>query len=154
ARLFEKKAYSQRQMEAAEADRRAAEANLAGIQEQIKALQTSAPAATYELRAPLSGTIVEVKKAAGEEVHAGEPILEIISLDTVWVEAPVFEKDLGRLGARSSMTFTSMAFPDREFHGRLVHLGAVIDEQTRAAKAIFEVDNSDGALRLGMQANV
>src|SRR5262249_40880080 len=39
-RLLEKKAYSQRQVEGAEADQTAAEAILAGIQDQLKALQT------------------------------------------------------------------------------------------------------------------
>ena len=40
-RLFEKKAYSQRQLEIAEADRKAAEANLAAVQEQLAALKTA-----------------------------------------------------------------------------------------------------------------
>ena len=30
----------------------------------------------------------------------------------------------------------------------------MIDEQTRAARAVFEVDNRSGELRLGMQANL
>lgn len=154
ARLFEKKAYSQRQVEAADADRKAAEANLKAIQEQMKALETAPASMSYNVTAPVSGTIVDVKKAAGEEVHAGEPMIEIVSLSTVWVEAPVFERDLGRLGQHSDVTFTTAAFANREFHGRLITLGAVIDEQTRAAKATFEVNNADGALRLGMQANV
>jgi membrane fusion protein, heavy metal efflux system len=154
-RLVEKKAYSQRQWEVAEADRKAAEANLAAVQEQLKALNPASAASTrYEIVAPLSGTIVEVKKAAGEEVHAGEPILEIVALDTVWVEAPVFERDLGRVNKNIDAVFSTAAFPDEEFHGRLVDAGAVVDEQTRAAKAIFEVNNSQGKLRLGMQANL
>jgi len=49
-RLVEKKAYSQRQLEMAEADRKAVEANLSAVQEQMKALQT----------APLSATLSSV----------------------------------------------------------------------------------------------
>jgi cobalt-zinc-cadmium efflux system membrane fusion protein len=153
-RLFEKKAYSQRQLEMAEADRLAAEAGLAGVQEQMKTLQTAPLRARYDIVAPLSGTIVDVKKAAGEEVHTGEPIAEIVALDTVWVEAPVFEKDLGRVTKNVQATFSTPAFPDEDVRGRLVDIGAVVDEQTRAAKAIFEVSNPEGKLRLGMQANL
>jgi membrane fusion protein, heavy metal efflux system len=153
-RLFEKKAYSQRQVETADADRKAAQAILASIQDQSIALQVPPTTSNYDVVAPISGTVVDVKKASGEEVRAGEPILEIVSLDTVWVESPVFEKDLGRLNRNSEATFKSMAFPDREFRGRLINVGAVVDEQTRAAKALFEVNNADGALRLGMQANL
>ena len=153
-RLLEKKAYSQRQSEAAEADRQAAEANLAAVQEQMKALQTAPTSANYEVTAPLTGTVVNVKKAAGEEVRSGEPILEIVSLDTVWVEAPIFEKDLGRVSGAVDAVFSTAAYPDTEFRGRLVDIGAVVDEETRAAKAVFEVNNAAGKLRLGMQANL
>ena len=153
-RLLEKKAYSQRQFESADADRKAAEANLGAIQEQQKALQTSPVTANYDVTAPISGTVVEVKKASGEEVHAGEPILEIVALETVWVEAPIFEKDLGRLTKQIDAIFTTAAYDDREFHGRLINIGAVVDEQTRAAKVVFEVNNGSGELRIGMQANL
>ena len=153
-RLLEKKAYSQRQAETAEADRKSAEANLAAIQEQQKALQTAPVNASYEVTAPISGTIVEVKKAAGEEVRPGEAILEIVALQTVWVEAPIFEKDLGRINKGIDAIFTTAAYPEKEYHGRLINLGAVVDEQTRAAKAVFEVNNASGQLRIGMQANL
>jgi membrane fusion protein, heavy metal efflux system len=50
--------------------------------------------------------------------------------------------------------FSTAAFPDENFRGRLVNVGAVIDEPTRAAKAVFEVNNSVGKLRWEMQANL
>jgi cobalt-zinc-cadmium efflux system membrane fusion protein len=153
-RLVEMKAYSQRQLEAAEAERKAAEAILAGVQEQIKALQTAPAVFSYQVTAPISGTVVALKKSPGEEVHAGEPILEIVALDQVWVEAPIFEKDLGQVKKDVSAIFTTAAFPDKEFHGRLVNIGSVVDEQSRAATAVFEVNNASGDLKLGMQANL
>lgn len=153
-RLFEKKAYSQRQLEMANADRKAAEAMLAGVQGQIQALQSSPVSSNYSMTAPISGTIVDVRKAAGEQVHPGDTVFEIVALDTVWVEAPVFEKDLGRLQQNVAATFSTAAYPEKEFHGRLVDIGAVVSEQTRAATAVFEVRNPSGELRLGMQANL
>jgi membrane fusion protein, heavy metal efflux system len=153
-RLVELKAYSQRQLESAEADHKAAEAILAGVQEQIRALQTAPTASNYQVTAPISGTVVVLKKSPGEEVHAGEAILEIVALDRVWVEAPVFEKDLGRVKKDVAAIFTTAAFPDKEFQGRLVSIGSVVDEQSRAATAVFEVNNASGDLKLGMQANL
>ena len=154
SRLLEQKAYSQRQFETAEADRKAAEATLAGVQEQMQALQTAPPTSNYQVTAPISGTVVEVKKSAGEEVHAGEPILEIVALDRVWVEAPIFEKDLGRMKNEVEAIFTTSAYPDKELRGRLITIGSVVDEQSRAATAVFEVDNGSGDLKIGMQANL
>src|SRR4030095_15922026 len=37
---------------------------------------------------------------------------------------------------------------------RVVSIGAVVDEQSRAATAVFEVNNASGDLKLGMQANL
>ena len=153
-RLVELKAYSQRQLETAEADRKAAEAILTGIQEQIKALQTAPTASNYQVTAPISGTVVALKKSPGEEVHPGDAILEIVALDRVWVEAPIFEKDLGRVKKDVAAIFTTAAYPDREFQGRLVSIGSVVDEQSRAATAVFEVSNASRDLKLGMQANL
>lgn len=154
-RLYERKAYSLRQLQTAEADVKAAEAILGSINDQLAALgSTPDLAAAYELRAPISGTIVKVHKSIGEQVAPGESVMEIVNLDTVWVEAPIFERDLARLNRQSQAVFTTAAFPGTEFRGRLIDIGAVIDENTRAATALFEVPNATRSLRIGMQANV
>lgn len=157
-RLYEKKAYSAKALEADELSRAVAASQLEAIREQLKALRTApAPASansTYEVTAPISGTIVRVNKSGGEQIAPGEPLAEIVALDTVWVEAPVFEMDLGRLAKEGRAVFTTAAFPDREFEGRLIHIGKVVDEQSRTATAIFEVPNRSQELSIGMQANV
>jgi membrane fusion protein, heavy metal efflux system len=158
-RLFEKKAYSAKALESDELAQKAAAAQLAAIREQLKALQNATPAASpasanYEVRAPISGTVVRVTKTVGEQVAPGEAIVEIVDLATVWVEAPIFEKDLGQLSRDVRAIFTTTAYPDREFQGRVIDVGKVIDEQSRTATAIFEVPNTSGELSIGMQANL
>jgi cobalt-zinc-cadmium efflux system membrane fusion protein len=154
-RLYEKKAYSAKALEADELDRTAKAAQLEAVREQLKALHpVTAANRTYEVDAPISGTVVAVNKSSGEQVAAGEPILEIVALDKVWVEAPIFEKDLGKLPEAVRVVFTTAAYPDKEFQGHLISVNKVIDEQSRTAKAIFEVPNPAGQLSIGMQANV
>lgn len=161
-RLYERKAFSERQMQAADADLKAAKAQYDAAMRRLEALNGKSPAsdgigsanASYTIRAPLSGYVTKVNKSIGEQVAPGEAIVEISNLDTVWVEAPVFEKDLSRLGGNVSATFTTPAYPDQEFKGTVLDIGAVIDEQTRATKVIFQLPNAGRALRLGMQANV
>ena len=164
-RLYERKAFSERQMQAAEADLKAAKASYDAAVKRLEAL-TSSPAvvtaargvgsanANYTVRAPLSGYVTKVNKSIGEQVNPGEAIVEISNLDAVWVEAPIFERDLNRLAGNVSATFTTPAYPDQEFKGTVLDIGAVIDEQTRATKVIFQLPNAGRALRLGMQANV
>ena len=164
-RLYEKKAFSERQLQAAEADLEASKATYDAAVRRLAALNSSQALATakqdvgsanasYTVRAPLSGYVTKVNKSIGEQVAPGEAILEISNLDTVWVEAPLFERDLNRLSGNVTATFTTPAYPDQEFKGVVLDVGAVIDEQTRAAKVIFQLPNGGRALRLGMQANV
>jgi cobalt-zinc-cadmium efflux system membrane fusion protein len=154
-RLYEQKAYSQKQLQAAEADYRAAEAVLASVTDQLEALTSPAAAATsYTVRAPISGTVIEVRKAIGEQVQPGEAIVEIVNLDRVWIEAPIFERDLGRLRSQSPAIFSTLAAPGEESKGTLVTVSSVVDESTRAATAVFEAPNPRRQFRIGMQANV
>jgi len=164
-RLYDRKAFSERQLQAAEADLKAAKATYDAAVKRLDAL-TSSPSvaaarvnvgsanASYTVRAPLSGYVTKVNKSIGEQVAPGEAIVEISNLDTVWVEAPIFERDLNRLAGNVSATFTTPAYPNQEFKGVVLDVGAVIDEQTRAAKVTFQLPNAGRALRLGMQANV
>jgi membrane fusion protein, heavy metal efflux system len=164
-RLYERKAFSERQVQAAEADLEAAKAGYDAAVKRVEALTASRSVAaaranvgsanaSFTVRAPLSGYVTKVNKSIGEQVAPGEAILEISNLDTVWVEAPIFERDLNRLGGGAGATFTTAAYPDQEFRGSVVDIGAVINEQTRAATVVFQVSNGGRALRIGMQANV
>src|SRR5687767_12664817 len=98
-RLYERKAFSERQLQAAEADVKAAKAAYDAAAKRVEALSSSATAnasrgvgsanSSYTVTAPLSGYVTKVNKSLGEQVQPGEAILEISSLETVWVEAPI-----------------------------------------------------------------
>lgn len=116
-RLFERKAYARRQLEAAETDYRAAEVAHAAVVAQRDALRDTriaapAAAANYTVQAPISGTVVRVAKAQGEQVAPGEAIIELVNLDVVWVEVPIFEQDLARLGPSVRAVFSTRRRPD------------------------------------------
>ena len=160
-KLYARKAYSVHQMLEARARHKTAESAWQAAVQQLDALRAvQLPAADrakldgITLVAPLAGTVVKVRKAEGDHVAAGEAILEIVNLDTVWIEAPIFERDLHHLARGARAVFSTPAYPGTEFTGTMVDLGAVIDEQTRAATAIFQAANSGRALLVGMQANV
>jgi RND family efflux transporter MFP subunit len=105
------------------------------------------------ISAPFGGYVTKVNKSIGEQVSPGDAIVEISNLNTVYVEAPIFERDLNILSGSRTASFTTSAYP-QEFKGTVLDIGATIDEQTRAANVIFQVDNAGRVLRLGMQANV
>lgn len=164
-RLYEQKAYSLRQVQTAEAELNTAQAAADAAEARVKALEAARLAlpasvnvgsanANHVVRAPISGAVTKVNKNIGEQVAPGEAILEITNFDTVWVEAPLFERDLALVRANGRASFTTAAFPGREFRGTLINVGEIIDEQKRAAHAIFAVPNPGRALRVGMLADV
>jgi membrane fusion protein, heavy metal efflux system len=161
-RLYAAKAYSQRQVEAAEAELRTAESTLAAAMAQRDALRApvaqpsvdGVPSTSFAVQAPISGVIVKVSKTSGEQVAPGEAMFEIVDFDTVWVQVPVFERDLHRIQRGIRASFSLPASPTTEFGGRAVDVGGVISPETRTATLLFEVPNQARTLRIGMQVNV
>ena len=161
-RLHEQKAFALRQVEAAEADYRAADASLAAAIAQRDALRdarspvapANAPTASYSVRAPIAGVVVRVAKGPGAQVGPGEPIVEIIDAQKVWLEVLVSERDVARLGRISRATFATPAAPDKEYTATLVDRGTIVNPQSRTITMVFEAANADQALRAGQQATV
>lgn len=162
-RLYARQATSQQKLEQDEAKFKIAEAGynaalkqleVLNASEQNKALAPIVTATGYTVTAPISGTIVKVHKAMGEQVAPGEAIVEIVNLETVWVEAPIFERDLEKLSGKTRALFTTTAYPGTEFKGSVVDISPVIDPEKRTANVIFAVPNGGRPLRIGMQANV
>jgi cobalt-zinc-cadmium efflux system membrane fusion protein len=162
-RLYTRQATSRQKLEQDEARYKVAEAGYHAALKQLEVLNASeqnkvpapiAAATNYTVTAPISGVIVKVHKAMGEQVAPGEAIVEIVNLETVWVEAPIFERDLDKLRGRTRAVFTTAAYPGTEFKGSIVDMSPVIDPQKRTANVIFAVPNGGRALRIGMQADV
>ncbi len=164
-RLHEQGIIALQDLQRAEADCEATEASWQAASERRAALnearllalgQTdiSAVNTNYEVRAPISGYVTKLNKSLGEQVTPGDEIVEITNLETVWIEAPIPERDLAQLQKGIAARFTTVAFPDEEFQGKVVDISPIVDEHNRAAKVIFQLPNRGQRLRIGMQANV
>jgi RND family efflux transporter MFP subunit len=104
-----------------------------------------------ELRAPIAGLVVKVGAAIGEQVPENRAVFELLSSETVLVEARVPEADVLRLGASRAAVYETPAARGRfETLGRLVFLGPEVDVANRSVPLVFEASNPDGRLRVGM----
>lgn len=113
------------------------------------------PPVLLPLRAPLTGTVVDVMAAAGKRVDAGAPVLAVSDLSTLWVWMDVYEQELALLTRAMSRTglqvhVETKAYPGRTFPARLDSISPTLDEGTRTVKARAVVDNADGLLKPGM----
>ena len=104
--------------------------------------------------APLAGVITEKTAVTGEHVQAGQALFTAADLTSLWIEADLFERDLGRVAVGADAKVTVTAFPDRQFPGTVRYLSSGLDRETRTAKARIELDNSEGLLKPGMFATV
>lgn len=162
-RLFAAQAVPAKRVEEARTSVTIAEASLAAARRQLAAKLASLDGGTdvtgesYRLKAPIAGTIVEVKLVPGSFVEAGAPLYRIVDLDSVWVEARAAEVDLNRLaGAKRAEIAVPGSDPVTvgQGRGRLVTIGSVLDPSSRTAPVVYAVPNADGRFRIGMTAEV
>ncbi len=114
------------------------------------------PSPLIELKAPVSGTIVEQNIAGAEGVKSLDNtpnLFTIANLSEVWVVCDVFENDLGEVHLGDSAEIRLNAFPDRVSKGKIADVSRVLDPNTRSAKVRIVLPNSDGAIRSGMFAS-
>lgn len=111
------------------------------------------------VRASIDGTIIQKHAVIGELVEPGKDVLLLADLESVWVWADIYEKDLPRLLAAEKtgpipVSVHVRAFPDSIFKGSVDYIGATMDEITRTIKVRATVMNHDGRLRPGMFSEI
>ncbi|MFN9787126.1 MAG: efflux RND transporter periplasmic adaptor subunit [Planctomycetia bacterium] len=162
---------TQQQLEQAERDAALARAELAAsarMQAELEATRSkaSAPDAKSDgaplrlpIAAPLSGILVEAPWMPGAQVQPGECLARIVDASVLWVEGRVLEHDLPSIAAGTEAVAEFPAMPGRTYRLRgpddgRPRIGAVVDDATRTIGVRYELDNSDGGIRAGMQAEL
>src|SRR5262245_801781 len=106
------------------------------------------------IRSPMPGHVVKKYQKEGNYVDEGAPLYDVADLDTVWVEAQVYEADQGALRVGLPAGATTLSLPNEVFTGKLTFIYPHLDESTRTLTARFELPNREHRLRPGMYANV
>ena len=157
--LSEHEALAAKDLEAASNADDKAQADLRAAQEKVRLLGGNAehPSSTIDLRAPVSGTIVEqnVTGSAGVKSLENSPnLFTIADLSRVWVLCDVYENNLQQVRLGDHATVRLNAYPDRPLTARVSNIGRVLDPATRTAKVRLELENREGILKPGMFATV
>lgn len=103
----------------------------------------------YEIRSPLTGSLVEKHITRGEGVAADADIFLLADLSTVWVEVAVYPQDLRKIRPGLPVLIRSDDL-QREAEGVVSYIGPIIGEDTRNATAIVELPNPEGIWRPGL----
>jgi membrane fusion protein (multidrug efflux system) len=93
------------------------------------------------LAAPLSGYVAKRNVQLGQRVAPGAPLMAVIALDDVWVDANFKEGQLQHMRVGQPVTLTADLYGDKlEYHGRVEGFGA----GTGGAFALLPAQNASG----------
>ncbi len=107
----------------------------------------------YELRAPMSGVIIEKKIVEGNAITSDEamnsPLMVIADMSSVWVmlSVPMNDIYLVKTGQQAVITVDGSEVSEV---GKIVYVDPVIDETTRTAKARVVMNNNNRLWKAGM----
>lgn len=94
-----------------------------------------------DLVAPVGGTIAKRSVQVGQRVQAGTPLMSVVTLDQVWVDANFKESQLQRIRLGQPVILVADVYGDKvKYHGTVAGLGA----GTGAAFALLPAQNATG----------
>ena len=149
---------SQSEEQGLDASLKAQESVIAGLSGRLRRFGVddgnSQNSSTTTIRSPFAGVVVKAAATPGETVDPSTELFQIADLSRVWVQAEVYEKDLGHIRVGQTALISVDTYPDQKFAGRMTYIADVLDPQTRTVKVRCEVPNPDFKLKLDMFASV
>ena len=106
------------------------------------------------VRAPFAGVLGLRQVSPGSLVTPSTPITTLDDISSMYVDFQVPEADLASLSVGDTTTASNVAYPGREFSGKVDTIEARVDPSTRAVTVRAKFPNPDGALRPGMLLDV
>ena len=109
------------------------------------------------ITAPFDGIVIERNISPGALVGAGDtgkPLFVVEDSRTLRLTVAIPETFANQLPAKSAVSFTVNAMPDRRFNAKLARSAQSLVEANRAMIAEFDVPNASHELKAGMYADV
>ncbi|MEM6581983.1 MAG: efflux RND transporter periplasmic adaptor subunit [Pseudomonadota bacterium] len=151
-----------------EADVETAELDLANAQAQVVTARVAVENARIavddtDVRAPISGTVLnkpvekgQVISSPTQDVGGGTVLLSMADLSAVQIRALVDETDIGKIQPGIGATVLVAAYPNQPFEGVVskIEPQAVDEEAVTMFAVLIDIENADGLLLPGMNAEV
>lgn len=150
--LFSQGAVSQQTLDAAEAKKRIAQADLSSA-------TTSQGNAEQQygygvITAPVDGVVANVTATVGQVVSPGAALMVVQDISQVYAVVNIEQKDLGlvQMGQKAAVTVDTYA--DKVFEGTVDMINPEAGSTNRMFRTKVKVDNSDGSLKSGMFSKI
>lgn len=173
--MLDDNASSQADYEAAQASLLVYQAELEQLQAQQEQVQLNVESAQLDLdyttiKAPMDGIIVYTAVTVGQTVNSSQStptIVELADLQQMTVKAQISEADVIKVTPGQEVYFTILGQPNKRYNAtlRAIEPGPTLmdgddsdmtlsDSDAIYYNGLFDVDNANGVLRIGMTAQV
>jgi len=142
---FQAQAVSQASLDADAADLKVKQAQVA--QQEAQTIKKS-------IRAPFAGRLGIHSVNPGQYLNAGDKIVTLQALDSIYVDFYLPQQELSRLTKGQTVTAVSDAYPNKKFTGRITAVSPKVDPQTRNVQIEALLENPRHELLPGMYANI
>lgn len=115
--------------------------------------RTGKPIPDLTIDSPVSGYITEYNALPNLYVQPSTRLYTVADLSRVWVNAQVFQDEVGRLRPGDPVDVTVDAYPGRTFYGRINQILPQVDLATRTVTVRLVIQNPGLKLKPGMYVN-
>ena len=116
--------------------------------------ETQATIDRKTIRAPFSGAIGIRQINVGQYLKSGDPIVQLESLDPIYVNFALPQQNLGNLKVGQSVKIEADGLPGKVFEGSITAINSMVDTSTRNIQIQATIRNPEHLLRSGMFAGV
>lgn len=102
------------------------------------------------ITAPTDAVVIEKPVVEGDRFEAGQTVLRLADLSTVWVVADVPVAQAAELAVGHPAQFGTPGLPGEIREGRIDFIQPVVDRESRTVAVRLVLPNVDGALRPGV----
>ena len=122
--------------------------------ELAKLKETGKPVTDLTIYSPVSGYITERNALPNLYVEPSTRLYTVADLSRVWINAQIFQDDIGRLKPGDKVAITADSYPGRTFTGAIEEILPQVDMATRTVQVRLTIDNPGLKLKPGMFVNV
>jgi cobalt-zinc-cadmium efflux system membrane fusion protein len=124
--------------------------------ERILSINGNSNNGEYAIKAPIDGFIVQMNITNGMAIRTDNNagLFTISDLKNVWVQANIYEGNIGKVHQGDSVKVTTISYPDKVFKGKVDKLMDALDPATKTLKMRIVLPNPGYLLKPQMFATV
>ena len=107
-----------------------------------------------KVKAPISGIIDAVNIKVGEMAMPGQPIISLVNLDKMYVNANVSESYISSLTKGDEVSITFPTYPELNIESKIYRIGNIIAAGNRTVKVQVLINNTNNKLKPNMVAHI